>query len=262
LPELPDVHHFKTYLDATALHQTVVRTSLRDARLLGGASAQLIARRLKGRPLSESRRHGKFLFARSGDAGWLVFHFGMTGELHYYHDAAVEPDGAKLVLDFRNGHHLAYINKRRLGQIDFTESPDQFVEDKALGPDAMGSDLDRATFIEHFRGRSGMLKPALMNQAIIAGLGNIYSDEILFQARLHPKTQADALNDGQLKTLYRTMRRVLRVACSKQADIDRLPGGYLLPRRAAGEACPKCRGSLRKITVSGRTAIFCPRCQR
>jgi formamidopyrimidine-DNA glycosylase len=261
MPELPDVHGFKTYLDATALHQRIAHTSIRDERFLRGASRQTISRRLKGRALEETGRHGKFLFARAGDAGWLVLHFGMTGELAYYEDESDEPEYAKLVLDFNGGRRLAYINKRRLGRIDFTDAPAAFVEKQELGPDAMSGELDRTAFAERLAGRTGMIKPALMNQETIAGIGNVYSDEVLFQARMHPKTPVNELDDDAVGRLYRVMRRVLRVACEKRAEVDELPRGWLLPVRAEGEPCPKCGGTLKKITVSGRSGIYCPECQ-
>jgi formamidopyrimidine-DNA glycosylase len=262
MPELPDVAGFKTYLDATALHQRIERTSIRDRRLTRGASPSAIARRLKGRALDETDRHGKFLFARTGDAGWLVLHFGMTGQLHYYHDDADEPDFARMVLDFANGRHLAYINQRRLGRIDFADDPDAFAEAEGLGPDALADDLDRAAFVERLAGRRGMIKPALMNQKVIAGIGNVYSDEILFQAGVHPETRVKELSERSLGDLFRVTRRVLRIASERLADVDRFPRGYLLPRRGEGEPCPRCGHALEKVTVSGRTAIFCPHQQR
>ncbi|MFW6159247.1 MAG: Fpg/Nei family DNA glycosylase [Planctomycetota bacterium] len=261
MPELPDVAGFRNYLNATALHQRIGRTSIRDRRLTRGASPQTIARRLKGRALEETDRHGKFLFARVGDAGWLVLHFGMTGQLAYYHDAADEPEHARMVLAFENGRRLAYVNQRRLGRIDFADDPAEFAEAEGLGPDALDPDLGRAEFVERLSGRRGMVKPALMNQKIIAGIGNVYSDEILFQAGRHPTTPVDDLSDDDLAELFRITRRVLRVASDRLADVDRFPRGYLLRRRGEGEACPACGGALRKLTVSGRSAIFCPTCQ-
>jgi len=261
MPELPDVHAFKVYLDATSLHQPVAHTTLRDKRLTRGASRQTIARRLKGQPLEETARHGKFLFARAGDSGWLVLHFGMTGGLAYYHDPSDEPAHAKFILDFDGEGHLAYTNTRRLGRVDFTDDRRGFVEAQGLGPDAMDDQLDGAGFAERLAGRNGMIKPALMNQGIIAGLGNVYADEVLFQSGIHPKTPANDLTDKHLAKMFRVMRRVLRVACRKQAKIEQLPRGYLLPSRAKGEPCPNCGRELEKITVSGRTGIFCPHCQ-
>jgi len=129
-----------------------------------------------------------------------------------------------------------------------------------LGPDAMADEVDRERFIELLQGRRGAIKSTLMNQSILAGIGNVYSDEILFQAGIHPETPVDDLNAADLGRLYTTMRRVLRVTTEKQADIDRFPDGYLLPKRDEG-VCPKCRGDLQTLKVGGRTTVFCGRCQ-
>jgi len=102
MPELPDVAAFKTYLDATSLHQPIASTHVFDQRICGGASPALLARRLKGASLERSRRHGKFLFADAGERGWLVLHFGMTGELAYAQTPNALPDYTRFSLDFTN----------------------------------------------------------------------------------------------------------------------------------------------------------------
>ena len=107
-----------------------------------------------------------------------------------------------------------------------------------------------------------MIKPALMNQKLIAGIGNLYADEILFQAGVHPETRADELSNADFGRLFRVMRRVLRIASDRLADVDRFPRGYLLPRRGEGEPCPACGRDMERVTVSGRTSVFCPGCQR
>jgi formamidopyrimidine-DNA glycosylase len=111
----------------------------------------------------------------------------------------------------------------------------------------------------------GAIKAALMNQSRLAGIGNVFSDEILFQARLHPMTPVGKLDDKDIARLYRTMRRVLKVAIDKGAGAEdlpeRLPKSFLLRQRQAGAKCPRCGGEIRTMKANGRTAYYCPRCQ-
>ncbi len=261
MPELPDVAGFRRYLDATSLHQRIASTSCRDARFVKGLSLQALQRRLKDAELAATRRWGKWLFAPLSTAGALVLHFGMTGALDYA-AGDDEPDHARLVLHFANGRRLAIISQRMIGQVSWTEDVDAFAADHDLGPDALDDGLDRSDFITRLRGRRGAVKPALMNQAVVAGIGNVYADEILFQAKLHPATAVDDLDDDRLGGLYTVMRRVLHTAARKGGDGERAPRRWLLRRRGAGETCPRCGGPLETVKVGGRTAWLCPRCQR
>jgi len=116
------------------------------------------------------------------------------------------------------------------------------------------------------KARKGHLKSVLMNQTLLAGIGNIYSDEILFQAHLHPKTLVQHLSDKELLALYRTMHRVLKVAVERgagsEALLDRIPATYLLLHRKEGESCPRCGAAIKTLKLASRTAYYCPRCQR
>jgi formamidopyrimidine-DNA glycosylase len=107
----------------------------------------------------------------------------------------------------------------------------------------------------------GAIKSALMNQSVIAGIGNVYSDEILYQAGVHPRTPAAELKEKKLREIHRVMRRVLSVAWRKGGDGRKVPRTWLLPARGGPGPCPRCGGQLESAKVSGRTAWFCPRCQ-
>lgn len=256
MPELPDVEVFKRYLNATGLHQKIDQVELRDKKVLGKASAGNISNTLKGRQFESTRRHGKHLFVELSDDGWLVLHFGMTGFLQYFKGEEEDPRYHMLVISFDNGYHLAYCSRRKLGTIDLTDNPDTFIDQERLGPDALELNFDR--FEQLLKGRRGSIKSLLMNQQAMAGLGNIYSDEILFQAGIHPKTAVDTLTDELRQQLFDKMREVLDTAIDCKADPENLPPGYLLPRRHEGEPCPHCDRPIEQIKVSGRTAYYCP----
>lgn len=261
MPELPDVEGFKQYLDSTALHQEIMRTSVLDERILDKVSARTLALRLKGAQLEAGKRHGKFLFVRTTEGGRLVLHFGMTGELRYYRHPRDRPEYAKLILHFVSRDELAYVSKRVLGRVSYVEQPEPFIEEQGLGPDALSEALDKERFLQLLAERRGMIKSALMDQSLLAGIGNVYSDEILFQSGLHPERKVEQLSRQDQKKLYRTLRRVLRKAAESGGALDELPAGYLLPHRQGDGVCPRCGRPLKRTPVSGRTAYFCPHCQ-
>jgi len=261
MPELPDVETFRRYLDETSLRQTIERTSVLDERILQEATAQKLARRLKGRPLLESRRHGKYLFARAGDGGWLVLHFGMTGYLEYGGRDEPLPEHTRVEFVLTGEKRLAYVCQRMLGQVSFTEDWEEFVAQHELGPDALG--LDTEVFRSRLEQKRSALKSALMDQNAIAGIGNVYSDEILFHHRLHPQTEPGQLTDEDWRSLHRTTQQVLEQAIEHRADPAGMPNSWLVPHRTESDPrCPACGDALNKKKVSGRTALFCPKCQK
>ncbi|MGD8742828.1 MAG: DNA-formamidopyrimidine glycosylase family protein [Granulosicoccaceae bacterium] len=260
MPELPDVEVFKKYLDATALHQRIAHVHVESPALLVDTTPQGLGRALKHKSLQSTRRHGKYLFIALNGSGWLVLHFGMTGKLKYFQSREDTPDYTGLLITFENGFHLAYIAPRKLGMIALVESPGSLIRDRHLGPDAL--ELSKKEFIELASRHRGMVKPWLMNQAIIAGTGNIYSDEILFQAGIHPRRALSELDNGSLKQLYKSMRTVLESAIKARAQPDQMPSTFLLHYRKKGGRCPDCDALLANLKAAGRTAWFCPRCQK
>lgn len=260
MPELPEVEVSKRYLEETSLHQPVARVHIGATSLLDGISPQALARRLHHRPLERTHRHGKYLFAEVDHGGWLMMHFGMTGHLRYGRTPDPAAANAEAVFFFDNGRYLAHVDPRKLGHIGWVDDPRRMVRDRALGPDALRLDLDRFCCLA--QGRHGQVKPWLMNQEVMAGIGNVYSDEILFQARLRPDARVDRLSDRDLSDLFEAMQGVLETAIDVEANPCAFPGTYLLPHRRRGGRCPRCDTPLQRWFFSGRGAWLCPRCQR
>ncbi len=260
MPELPDVETFRRYFDAHGLNRRIAHTRVEAEDLLEEMTPQGLGRRLKDHSFTESRRHGKYLFAqRELEEDWLVLHFGMSGFLRALEEGEELPSHAGVALEFEDGGTLAYVAPRKLGRIGWTRSPEAFAADHELGPDALA--IDRPAFVSAVRAHRGGTKCWLMDQSAIAGIGNIYSDEMLFQAGIHPKRQGRALSPAEAEGLYEQMREVLKQAIAAQARPEDLPKGYLLPLRGEPASCPRCDGSLTRIKACGRTAWFCPRCQ-
>ena len=259
MPELPDVETFKRYLDATSLHQRISGVDVQDRYILKGVSMDELARRLKGCRFESSRRHGKHLFVRADRDLWLRLHFGMTGSLEYLRDQRQAPKDTRVLFGFANHSRLAFRDQRKFGEIGLLKDVDEFLRKRALGPDAL--DINLSQFKGMFKKHRAAVKTILLNQKLIAGIGNIYADEILFRARIHPATQASALKKKTVTELLRATRHILKEAIDAQADADLMPRSWLLPHRGKGGKCPRCGRLLKSSKIGGRTAWFCAYCQ-
>jgi formamidopyrimidine-DNA glycosylase len=265
MPELPDVELYKRHLDMTCLGRTIRRVVVGDTRILADVSAAELAQRLEGARITASRRHGKHLLVDLGPVGWLTLHFGMTGSLWHFTEGEQDPTYDRVRLDFADGHHLAYINARLLGRVGLTADADAFIAAQGLGPDALDPRFDLAAFERSLKSRKRDVKSLLMDQEVVAGIGNIYADEILFQARLNPRTRCDRLDADARQRLFGQIKEVLTTATASGAGaerlVDRLPASFLIPHREKGARCPRCGAEIASVKFSGRTAYYCPRCQ-
>jgi formamidopyrimidine-DNA glycosylase len=260
MPELPDVETFKRYLDATSLHQRISGVDVQDRYILKGVSMDKLARRLKGCRFESSRRHGKHLFVCTDRDLWLRLHFGMTGSLKYFKRKELAPKHTRVLFLFTNSHRLAFEDQRKFGEIGLIEDMNEFLKQRGSGPDAL--DISLPQFKEIFGKHRGAVKTILLNQNLIAGIGNIYADEILFRARIHPATQVSALKEKTVAKIFRAARDVLKQAIEAKADVNLMPKSWLLPHRGKGGKCPRCGRELKSATIGGRTAWFCAHCQK
>jgi formamidopyrimidine-DNA glycosylase len=212
---------------------------------------------LSGRTLTETARHGKHVFARYGaDTGWLALHFGMTGRVRHLPDGP-PPEYAYVQVHFADGSLLAFECPRKFARVRLIDTPEVFVAEKDLGPDARKTDVD--TFLTRLDGRRGSIKGRLLDQSVIAGLGNIYADEALYQEGLHPATTIPELSDAALRDLYDAIQVVLDAAIAVDSDPEALdPERFMLPHRYGDEICPATGVPLQTEQVSGRTAYFSP----
>ena len=259
MPELPEVEAMRRRVSAQALDREVARVTAPDAEALRGTSPAGLGRAVTGRAFGAVRRHGKVLFARAGDGPWLALHFGMTGDLALLAPGEAPPEHARVVFDFADGGRLAFDNPRRLGWLELIGDVETYLAEAGLGPDALA--LDRADVARIVGGTRGQVKPALMDQSKLAGIGNVYSDEILFRARLRPDAIGAELDAAALAALHAALRDVLETASARLARGVALPDDWLARHREAGARCPRCGGALAREKIGGRSARFCPRCQ-
>ncbi len=257
MPELPDVQVFRERIDPHALDRRIETVSIREDRMLQ-VSPSTLRRHLLGAELTATRRHGKHLFVRIGEGErWLHLHFGMTGETRRWEAEDDEPDHQALRLDLEGEGHLAVLSTRKLGRIDLVDDPDVFVEEEGLGPDPLVGGFGPAKLRDVIEGRRGTIKGTLTNQEVLAGIGNIYADETLFQAGVHPETKTPELDEDTVEEIHRAMERVLERAIDARVRAEDMPKDFLLPHRDEGAECPKCGGTIRKVRVSGRSTYFC-----
>jgi formamidopyrimidine-DNA glycosylase len=252
------VEGFRRELARSLPGRRVRRVEVRDAGVLRNTTPRALSRNLVGRQFGEPRRHGKWLILPT-DSPVLLVHSGMTGHPYYATGGTDEKGYERLVITLDRGE-LRYADLRKLRGVWLAPSDDDVASVMGRqGPDALG--LDLRGFREALRGRRGRLKPTLMDQAVIAGLGNLLVDEICWQARLHPSRPMASLDSDELRLLHATMRRVLRTSV-RHARVPGLPRWLTGVRDEPDPSCPRCGTRLSRGRIGGRTSVWCPRCQR
>lgn len=261
LPELPSVEIYKRYFDSHFLGQLIKKVEIRNPEILINTNPNELQDALLAQQFISSSRYGKYLFSRLDNDYFLIIHFGMTGYLKYYPKNVPKSLNShiRFLVKFQNGHELVFDDMRKFGKVGLTQTPQNFIQEKRLGPDAL--EINFKTFKEIFKKRKGIIKSLIMNQNFIAGIGNLYADEILYQSQIHPLTTADKLDNRDLKNLYHEMKMVLNKAIEHHDVPHKMPPSFLLAHRYPGGECPN-GGPIKTLKIGGRTTYFCPREQK
>jgi formamidopyrimidine-DNA glycosylase len=294
MPELPEVETVMRGLAPVLAGRRIVRVEARRPDLRFPLPKDF-SQRLAGRQVLGLRRRAKYILARLDSGDCLLLHLGMSGRV-----SVVRPDGRTdnlgefydeidagsgsgphdhVVLSLDDGVRIVYTDPRRFGTMDIF--PDDAADGHKLlanlGVEPLGNEFSAAYLADAFAGKAAPLKAALLDQTIIAGLGNIYVCEALFRARLSPKRKAGTLArrgkaDGRLDVLVRHIREVLGEAIlaggstlRDYAGADGAPGAFqqvFAVYDREGAACPSCGASVKRVVQSGRSTFYCPRCQR
>lgn len=258
MPELPDVEGFRQVLDSCATGRVIRHVDVRDPGVLHGVDARGLRDALEGRRFGTPRRHGKWLLARTGGPT-LVLHFGMTGSLVCAHAEDTVEAHDRVLFTLGGGRQLRFRDQRKLQGLWLAH--DEPEVDRLLG--RQGSDalvVDRDAFETVLGARRGRLKTVLTDQSVLAGLGNLLADEILWRARLRPDRPVAGLTESDRRRLYREMRRTLRASVTA----GRVPprDSWLTGRRDDPDpGCPRCGTALSRSRMAGRGTVWCPRCQ-
>jgi formamidopyrimidine-DNA glycosylase len=271
MPELPEVETVSRGLRAALPGRKIVEVRCRLARLLNTEAARF-RKALRGKAIAQVLRHGKYLFLLFRGGGGVAIHLGMTGQALLVPEAEPADRHTHLQILFQGGRQkVAYRDVRKFGRIELLPAGlEAFVEHKGLGPDALS--ISAGELYSRLHRTRRCLKAALLDQSVLAGLGNIYTDEVLFRQRLSPLQASSSLSRRKVEELAVGIREVLVEAIdgkgssiSDYVDARGARGSFQSFLRVygkAGKPCPRCRTPLSRSRVAGRSTSYCPRCQR
>jgi len=269
MPELPEVEALAAYLRERAVGHTVARVEIGAISALKTYDPPVSA--LAGRAVTGAGRHGKFLDVELGGDLHLVVHLARAGWLHYREALSAAPlrpgkgpIAARVRLDDGSGFDLTEAGTQKKLAVYLVADPKAVPGVAKLGPDPLDTDLD--TFAARVRSRRGQLKGVLTDQAVLAGIGNAYSDEILHAARLSPFAISDRLGDDQMARLYEATRRILRDAVDRSvgqraATLKSEKRSGLVVHARTGLPCPACGDTIREVSYATSSLQYCPGCQ-
>ena len=230
-------------------------------------------RRLTGREIRGVSRRGKYALVALDSRDTLIVHRGMTGSLLLRERDDPMEAHVRLRLELDDGGEVRFNDPRKFGKVFLMEAggTERPLPWSRMGPEPLNGHFSPASLKDALRGRKGLIKPLLLNQRIVAGLGNIYVDEALYRARIHPLKRAGALTPPEVARLHGAIRDVLTEAVegrgttfSSYTDIEGRAGNFqrsLQVFHRAGEACPRCGQTIRRLVVGGRGTHICPGCQ-
>jgi len=265
MPELPDVEAVVRTLRRRAKGLRIHGVRILSPSTVRSPAPRTFAQQVRGRMIRAVGRRGKYLLIDLDGQVMMIAHLRMTGDFAVARAGDPYPPHTRVVFRL-NGRELRFIDQRRFGHIDLIDlsragGMAEWARERRLGAEPLDPAFTSARLGEILRGRRGALKSLLLRQDLVAGIGNIYADEILFQARLSPHRRVTSLRPAGVRRLYRAIRAVLRRAIENLSRYGR-PVGGLIAAREKGGICPRCRRVLRTTTVSGRTTYYCARCQR
>lgn len=270
MPELPEVETVRRRLEPVLVGRTFEHVDIDDARLVRPREPAEVAAELSGERVAAVERRGKYLVVRFESGRVLLVHLRMTGSFRHDRRGSLQDvPHRRAVVNLENGSDVAYRDVRRFGTWLLLEPPE--VEPylaARVGPEPLGPGFTTAFLHTRLAGRAAPLKAAILDQRTVAGLGNIYADEALWRARLHPQRAAGGLSADEVAELRRSVRAALRRGIAKQgADLG--DGVYASGSMQdefkvygrGGEPCDRCGTIIAKTRVGGRGTSFCSTCQ-
>ncbi len=281
MPELPEVETLRRGLNLTTLGQPIQGGDVLLPRTIAApASPQLFLAGLLETVIAQWHRRGKYLLAdlidsSASPAGWLGVHLRMTGQLLWLEPSTSLQKHTRVRL-LMGDRELRFVDQRTFGQMWWVP-PDQAPESvitglQALGPEPFSPDFSTVYLIEQLRRRQRPVKNALLDQAIVAGIGNIYADEALFLSGIRPQALCTQLSHAQIERLHDKILAVLEASIAARGttirdfrDVEGVNGNYggvAWVYARDGEACRTCAVTIQRVRLAGRSAHFCPQCQR
>ncbi len=275
MPELPEVETVRLGLNQVTLHQAIIGGEVLLDRTIAYPSSIEFLSEIKHRSITEWHRFGKYLLAKLAPAGWLGVHLRMTGQLLWLDQSEPLHKHTRVRFFFENDRELRFVDQRTFGQIwlvsDDLDPKTIITGLQRLGHEPFSEDFSTEYLIQQFRNRRRPIKNALLDQSLVAGVGNIYADEALFLSGIHPETLCADLNATQINRLRDNVIRVLKDSIAARGttfsdfrDVSGVNGNYgamAWVYGRDGNACRTCQTSIERVKLAGRSSHFCPICQ-
>jgi formamidopyrimidine-DNA glycosylase len=273
VPELPEVETVRASLEPAVVGRRFERVEIVDPRVTRPLDPDEVAAELHGEVVHALERRGKYLVFRFRSGRVLLIHLRMTGSLRHHRNGGLEDDPhRRAVVTLDDGSDVTYRDVRRFGTWLLLEPGDEVPYlTQRLGEEPLGQGFTTNSLAGRLEGRRAPVKAALLDQRAAAGMGNIYADEALWRAKIHPLTPAGALTQADVRRLHRAIKDALRAGIARQGTTlrdYRTPNGESGSMQEAlrvygrdGEPCPRCGTEIAKTRVAGRGTWFCPHCQ-
>ena len=268
MPELPEVETIKNELSTRVIGRRFSGITVCDAKPIRQPSVKEFRQKLIGQKINSLQRRGKYLIFHLSSGAALIIHLKMSGALLLNPE---QPDRyTRAIFHLDNGSQLIFTDRRRLGAIWLVENEQAIVG--KLGPEPLTPEFTTETLAELLSKHRAPIKAVLLDQAVIAGIGNMYADEALFAAKIHPLRKANSLSPQEIRNLHQAIRNVLQSAIdSKGASVDtyKRPDGQLGTAHSnfcvahrGGKPCPVCGTPIQRLAIRNRGSYFCPNCQK
>ena len=266
MPELPEVETIKRELERAVLGKKITEVKIHNPKVIKQPKPEIFSKGLKNITIKNILRKGKLLILELSSGQSLVIHLRMTGQLIYPGDARQ----SRVSFRLSNNRWLDFNDRRLLGELRLLDDWTSLRFIKELGPEPFDLTVDK--FKEMLAGKKTKIKPLLMDQTFIAGVGNLYAVEALFRAKIHPHRSVSSLSNKEKERLFKQINAVLNKAIEyKGSSVDQYvqvsgdAGDYISYHKVygrEGKPCCICKTPIKRITLAGRGTYFCPRCQR
>ena len=254
MPELPEVNTVQKLFDAQVAGQQIISVDVSDDHIIRNLTGDSFTEKLTGQSVTGSYRQGKYLFAQLKTGHVVLLHLGMTGDLVYYDDPVDRPRHERFHWRLSNGQNLGFDDPRKFGRILYLEDLKGYLEEIKLGPDAMR--ISEQEFLNKMEGRKTRIKVFLLDQSILAGVGNLYADELCYQCKVHPASLISAIPKRKRKELYHKLQEILTFACEHDAYYGVYPENWFWKWREVGTRNPNGRGTVAMTKIGGRSTYF------
>lgn len=273
MPELPEVETIARGLRQQILDKKIIDCKINYEGIIEYPPEHKFRKKMKDTYIDEIKRRGKYLIIRLSGGSDLIFHLGMTGKLLVKSDKEKVDKHTHLIVKLNDNKELRFNNIRKFGRVYLVKSREW---EKAgglsrLGPEPLSDDFTLEIFKNGFKNRTTYIKSLLLKQDFIAGLGNIYTDEALFEAGIAPDRRSNTLSEEEKENLYKAIIKILEkgikycgTSFSDYVDSNGVPGSFqdkLKVYGQEGENCPFCDEKIIKEKIGGRSSHYCPKCQ-